>query len=100
MKFNFLKFKKDNLPSLESLKSEVFNVDKFWFMTLVLCFVILLITAMVGFKLFCFLYFESYKNSAPEDFGNMINVERLKSSIEKRKNFVNEQITLPRDPSI
>jgi len=100
MKFNFLKFKKDNSPSLESLKVEIFNVDKFWFMTLVLCFVILLVTALVGFKLFYSLYFESYKNSAAENFGNLINVERLKSAVENRNNFINEQISLPRDPSI
>jgi hypothetical protein len=101
MKFTFLKFKKNNPPSLKSLRPRVFDTDLFWYLSLGGCFLILIIMALVGFNLFYAQYFESYKNSAPsENFENIINVSKLKSAIEKRNEFINREVSLPRDPSL
>jgi hypothetical protein len=101
MKFTFLKLKKNNLPPLESLRPRVFDTDLFWYLSLGLGLLLLLIMALVGFNLFYAQYFESYKKSTPaEDFGNIINVNRLKSAILKRNEFINKEISLPKDPSL
>jgi len=100
MKFAFLKFKKNRLPSLKSLRPPIFDVDLFWFASLGLCLVILLATALVGFELLYSQYFETYKNSKPiENYSNLININRLKTAVRERNNFTNKEISLPRDPS-
>lgn len=101
MKFTFLKFKKNDLPPLKSLRPQIFDTDLFWYLSLGLCFLLFLIMALVGFNLAYAQYFESYKSSVPvEDLGNIINAERLKGAIEKRNQFINQQVSLPRDPSV
>jgi hypothetical protein len=101
MKLNFLKFKKNNLPPLQSLRPQVFDTDLFWYLSLGVCFLLFLIMALVGFNLSYSQYFESYKNSAPvENSGSIINTDRLGSAIQKRNEFINQQISLPKDPSL
>jgi len=101
MRFNFLKLKKNKQPSPKSLRPPVFNVDLLWFASLGMSLVIFLITAFVGFKLFYSQYFETYKESKSiENFESLINISRLKSAIEKRNEFINQQISLPKDPSL
>jgi anionic cell wall polymer biosynthesis LytR-Cps2A-Psr (LCP) family protein len=101
MKFTFLKLKKKNLPPLQSLRPPIFNTNLSWFMTLSLCLVIFIITTLIGLKLFYSQYFETYKNEkSAVNYENLININRLKSTIEKRNEFTNKQISLPRDPSL
>ncbi len=102
MKFTFLKFiKRNNLPPLKSLRPQVFRTDFFWFMALALALAIFIITALIGFKLFYSQYFESYKQSKPdENLENLINIKRIKTAIEKRNSFINKEVSLPSDPSI
>lgn len=101
MKFDFLKLKRDNTPSLRSLKPKIFDINLFWFSALGLCLIIFITASVIGFKLFYSQYSESYKNKrSPENFGNLINVNRLNSAIEKRNEFVNKEISLPADPSL
>lgn len=101
MKFNFLKFRKKNLPSLESLQPPIFDINLFWFASLGLFLIIFIITAFVGFKFFYSQYFESYKDTKlTENFENIINIDRLKKAINKRNDFINKEISLPRDPSL
>ena len=101
MKFNFLKLKKDNLPPLKSLRPQIFNVDLFWFASLGLALVIFIITAFIGFKLFYSQYFETYKQSASgENFESLINIDKLKSTIQKRSDLISKPVSLPKDPSL
>src|SRR3989344_2125755 len=101
MKFNFLKLKKKGLPSLKSLKPQIFDIDLFWFVSLGLFLIIVFITSLVGFKLFYSLYTKSYKDTrSTESFKNIINVDKLNGAIEKRNNFINQEISIPKDPSI
>lgn len=100
MKFNFLKFKKDNSPSLESLKPKIFKADFFWFLSLGIFLIISVVTVFVGVKLFYSQYFESYKKSTTEDSQNIINVARLNGAIEKRNEFINKEVSFPKDPSL
>jgi hypothetical protein len=100
MKFNLLKSKQNRLPSLKTLRPPIFDVDLFWFSSLGIAFVVFIVTALIGFRLLYNQYFENYKQSvSTEGYENMINTDRLKSSIEKRVNFMNEKISLPKDPS-
>lgn len=101
MKFNFLKFKKNDAPSLKSLRPKIFDINLYWFLTLGLCSVIFIVTSVIGFNLFYSQYSESYKNKKPaENFENLISVDQLKNAIEKRNEFINKQISLPTDPSL
>ncbi len=100
MKFTFFTFKKDNAPKPTSLRPSVFRTDLFWFLSLGLFAIILVITGTIGFRLFYEGYFESYKQEIPKDtFENLINIDRLKTTIEKRSDFINQKISLPNDPS-
>jgi len=101
MKFTFLKLKKNNLPPLKSLRPPIFDTNLFWFLSLGLCVVIFLITAFIGFKLLYSQYFESYKESkSPENYEELISINQLRDAINKRNEFINQQISLPRDPSL
>jgi hypothetical protein len=99
MKFEF-KFK-NKKPLLKSARPPIFDTNFYWFASLILCFVVFIITAVVGFNLFYSQYYETYKKAEPvEDFGNLINVEELKSAVEKRNALINQKIPLSRDPSL
>lgn len=101
MKFNFLKFKKQGLPSLKSLRPQIFDVNLFWFMALGLSLVIFIITGFIGFRLFYSQYSESYKKSgSTENIERTMNINKLKDVILKRNELINQEITLPRDPSM
>ena len=101
MKFNFLKLKRKGRPSLESLRPPIFDTDLFWFASLGLGLVILIITALIGLNLFYSQYFKNYKESTTaENFENLINIDKLKNVVEKRNNFINQEIPLPKDPSL
>lgn len=98
--FAFFKKNKNRSPSLKSLHSSVFNVEKFWFLSLGVTFFIIVFTALLGIQLAYPQYFESYKkNNQTEDNNNYINVDRLNRAIEKRNNLINQEIFLPKDPS-
>jgi hypothetical protein len=101
MKLNFLKLKKNHLPPLKSLHPPIFDVDMFWFGSLGLGLIVFLVAASIGLWLSYSQYFESYKKSkSPEDYSSLINIERLKNTTGKRNDFVNQQISLPKDPSV
>lgn len=101
MKFSLLKFKKNNTPPLSSLRPALFDINLYWFVALGLFCAIFLVTALIGFQLFYSVYSESYKKdmsgSVAED---IINVSKLKSSVETRINFIMEESPLPRDPAL
>jgi hypothetical protein len=99
--FNFLKTKKNRIPSLKSLRPPLFSVDFFWFGSLGIAITIFLIAAFVGFRFWYAQYFETYKQSQPtETYDSLINVDRLKSATQKRSNFLNQPLSLPKDPSL
>jgi len=102
MKFNFLKPNKSkNLPPLSSLRPQIFDVDRSWFLALGLFIVIIVITGIIGFRLFYYQYTEGYKQSGPaSNFKNIIDANKLNSAIQKRGDLINQKISLPRDPSI
>jgi len=101
MKFIFSKFKRNKLLPLESLRPPIFDADLFWFLSLGLCLVIFVTATFIGFKLSYSQYFESYKESkSTENYESLININRLKSAIGERNDFVNQQTSLPKDPSL
>ena len=101
MKFNFLKFKKKGLPSLESLKPQIFNTELFWFAGLGVCLLVIIIATLVGFNLFYYQYTEGYKGTqSTVNFDKIIDAGKLNSAIDKRNDFINATSTLPKDPSL
>lgn len=101
MKLNFLKFKKPSLPSLKSLRPQIFDVDLFWFVALGLFLIIFIITTLIGFKLFYSEYYESYKQiKSSENIENIMGIDKLKKAILKRNDFLNQKISLSKDPSM
>ncbi|KKR28237.1 MAG: hypothetical protein UT61_C0054G0009 [Candidatus Woesebacteria bacterium GW2011_GWA1_39_8] len=101
MKFSALKFRKNNGPSLSSLRPALFDVNSHWFVGLGIFFAILIITALIGLKLFYLVYSESYKKETPREvLENLVDINKLKNTIEKRNNFIIGTSTLPGDPSL
>jgi hypothetical protein len=101
MKFPSLKLKKDHTPKLSSMRPPIFDVDSRWYKTLGMFFIALLVIMLVGFKLFYSVYYETYKTEgSAENYNSLIGVNRLNDAIDKRQNFLDKQIDLPRDPSI
>ncbi len=101
MKFTFLKLKKNRLPELKSLRPPIFDIEKFWFASLSVGFVILLVTAFIGFQFLYQQYFSTYKAQvSSENYESLINIDKLKDAILKRNNFVNQEFSLPKDPSL
>ena len=101
MKFLTFKSKKDATPSLESLRPPLFDVDSAWVNCILVFFLVILIGAFVGFRFFYYEYNEDYKEeSGEENFDNLINVDRLKNSIEKRNSLINQPTPAIRDPSV
>jgi len=101
MILNFLKFKKNNLPPLKSLRPPIFYIDFYWYLSLGVIFTIILIMIIVGLKFFYSQYIEDYKKTdVTENFESLINIKGLKSVIEKRNDFINKEVSLPSDPSL
>jgi|GEM_PF-2237821 len=93
-------FKRDKLPPLGSLRPRIFRVEFFWFVSLGVGILIFIIMVVVGAILFHSQYFETYKESVSEkNLEGIINVTRLKNTIEKRDSFINEDVSVPSDPS-
>lgn len=101
MKFFNLNFKKNNEPRLESLRPPLFNVDLYWLLTMGATLLIVVATTTIGLKLFFNEYFENYKKGNTGDqFGELINIQRLERAIDKRNQFMNKPASIPKDPSI
>src|SRR3989344_6226660 len=91
---------KKKLPSPKSVRPVIFNIEMRLVLALALFFVILVVTTLVGFRLFHYIYFEQYKKEiSPDNFRNLINMEMLNDAIEQRNKNINRGVTIPRDPS-
>lgn len=101
MNFNFLKLKKEKVLSPKSLKPKAFDIDFYWFVALGFCVLIFLIMAFVGAKLFYNQYFETYKkNKSAVNIEDLLNINQLKTAVQKRGEFINKEFTPSRDPSL
>lgn len=100
MKLTFLKLNRDKSLSLKSLRPQLFNINLLWFFCLGVILIMIIIMALVGFNFFRYQYFEDYKNITPFESTDLISIEKLKNTIQKRNDFVNKEISLPPDPSI
>jgi hypothetical protein len=99
LKFDFLKKRK---LSLSDLHKDGPNPNSLWGISLIVVVVLVLLGALVGLILFRSVYFENYKNEEGFKEGIMatININGLKSAVEKRSGFQNGTISIPPDPSI
>jgi hypothetical protein len=100
MKFLGINFNRKHTPELASLRLPVFNVTSHWILSLGIFFAILIIVGLVGAKFFYYGYTEGYKQETQNNPQNLINVDRLKNTVEKRNKFIIEPVVLPRDPSL
>ena len=96
----FLEFKKNNLPEPESLRPAIFDVQHFWFISLVLFFTIFIFTALIGFRIFYSHYSTSHIKDNISEEASGINVERLNDAIKNRQDFRDMEIELLPDPSL
>src|SRR3989344_6274732 len=101
MKLSLLKFfKKDKLPSIDSLQSRIFKIEFLWFVSLCVGFLVFVVMVFVGVRIWYSQYFETYKQAGVgENIENIINVAKLKNIVEEREVFINEKISIPTDPS-
>ncbi len=100
MKFLNFKFGKNKVPKLSSIKPVIFDVNQKWFILLALSSIIFIVTALVALNLFRMMYLETYKTtSAPEDINGLLNIDKLKSSIERRETSRTQAFEAPQDPA-
>lgn len=101
MNFNFSKFKREKVLSPKSLKPKNFDVDFYWFVALGVCSLVFLAMAFVGAKLFYNQYFETYKeNKLTVNIEELLNINQLKTAVEKRNELINKEFAPSRDPSL
>lgn len=101
MKLPSLKLNKSKAPSLSSLRPPIYKTESRWFLSLGIFFLIFIITGLVGFQLFYVGYFDAYKDKKQvENFSNLINVNKLRAAIGKHNELLNQEIKIPKDPSI
>jgi hypothetical protein len=98
MLFNFSK--KSYIPKTTVLRPPLFNVAKHWLLTLCVAVSILLITGIIGAKLFYYGYSEAYKAKAISGPSDPLNANYLKSVVGQRNSVLTSPAVLPRDPSI
>lgn len=100
MKFLGINLTRKHVPKLASLRPPIFDVTSRWLLSLGVFFGILIMAGLIGAKFFYYGYSEGYKQEVVNNQEDLINVERLKSTIEKRNLFIIEPVPLPRDPSL
>jgi len=103
MNFEFLKIKtkKQKIPSITKLRPKLFDTNVFWFLGLGASSIVFIVTAFIGAKLFYMQSSESFRESTNENnFDNVIDTNIIKNAVEKRETFINQKISIPRNPSI
>ncbi len=101
MNINIFQKNKEKIPNLSSFKKHNFDVDKYWSYLIIIFFILTLVLGGIGGKYAYSIYSGSYisKNYSP-DFSNLIKEVRLKTTIEQRQDFINQEFVVLRDPSI
>lgn len=84
---------------LKSLNPTSFDVSKSWFWLLFALALILIIGVVISAKVFLTIYMKDYKLKTEEVVVEQINLQELKRLVNQRENFINEEITIPKDPS-
>lgn len=100
---SFLNFKSASKkhPSIDSLHKSMFEIKKFWYITMATFFVLVVLFMWIGFRLFSYEYFESYKQEKEEQLPNqIINTTRIKGIIDKRDEMMKKEFEVTRDPSL
>lgn len=101
MKIFGLKSKSSKKVSIKSLRPSIFDSEGAWLKSLFIFFLIIFVTGILGFWLFYISYSGGYKREGvPENFENLLDVDKLKKVAENRINSVSEDKLLPEDPSI
>lgn len=100
MKFLFFDTKKEKLPNPHSLKSKIFDVEKYWNIILIIFFILSVTLGAIGARYAYFVYSGNYtgRNYTP-DFSNLIKEVKLKTTIEQRMDFINSPFEPIRNPS-
>ncbi len=79
----------------------MFEIRKFWYITIVSFFVLVSLFVWIGFDLFSYEYFESYKQEKEEQLPTeIINTDLMKNIVEKRDLLLNREFVPSTDPSI
>jgi hypothetical protein len=66
-----------------------------------LCALVIVVTIIVGLRLFYFQYSEGYKEPvSTESLESLVNINKLKSAIEDRNGMIDKEIPISKDPSI
>ncbi len=97
---NFKIFSAKKEFDIKSLSPNRFNVLKYWVWSLFVLLLIIIGGAAVSSRIFLTIYMEDYKLETEEIAVDKINVTELKSIINSRQEFINQEVTLPKDPSI
>lgn len=101
MKLLFLKNNKNKTPKLESFKNKTFDVDKYWHILIISFLVSVILLGGIGAKFSYSIYSGNYTDDrALPDFSNLIKEVKLKTTMEQRREFINEPFVPIEDPSI
>lgn len=93
-------FKSKKEFDLGGLKPKGFDISKMWLWSIFTLVAILLLGAFVSSKIFLTVYMKDYKLKTEPVNIEKINVDELRRVVEARQNFINQEVVIPKDPSL
>jgi len=86
--------------NLKTLNPKRFDVLRSWVLALFTLVLILIVGAVISAKMFLTVYKKDYKLQIEEISVEKVNVNELKNVMNARREFINQEISIPNDPSI
>lgn len=93
-------FKSKKEFDLNGLKPKSFNVSKTWLWSIFVFVLILVIGGLLSLRVFMTVYMKDYKLKNEPVNIEKINTDELRRVVESRQNFINQEVVIPKDPSI
>lgn len=85
---------------LDSLKPKSFDVLRYWGFALLSSFLILVLGAIITTRIFFTVYMKDYKLEVEDVVVEKINTDELRRVVSAREKFINQEVVVPKDPSI
>ncbi len=101
MKLPKIQFKQSG-PSTKSLRKRFFDPDKFWFMSIAGFWIVVLITAFIGYQFFSSVSSDDYKDtgSSVSAMNEEMNTEGMLRVINRRQALLDRELMIADDPSL
>lgn len=101
MKLFNLKLSGTKELTLKTIVKKESNVQKYWFLSMLVFVLVFLITGIIALNLFYSVYYENYKNTNSDDkVTSEVDIGSLKKVIDKRSELLNQPTPTIKNPSL